>query len=357
MKEELEKCTECEICIDVCPSYLVKKEKMFSPFGRIQSLKELLSGKYSEQIEKSLLTCNGCGRCKQVCPLDIDVGGLVTAGRNILYKKGIIPKDAQRRIIESILEKGNAVLREEEKRVIYGSEYYRKFLENESDTILFFGCISSFLNKDAVYGAVKILESLEVDFRIIKEEGCCGIFLYDGGYFDKAEEVFVKNAKRFKDLGIRRIIVLCPSCYKSFKIYYPEVLKDFPFEVVHLIEVMEEELKKGKSIKAEGSFFLHEPCKITRTIDLSETVRYVLNKVGISFFEFKENRSMSLCCGAGSGLRTYDLELSLRIADLIISYAKRDIITLCPFCNLNLNHALKKKGEKIRSFYISELFS
>lgn len=361
--KELERCIECEACMEegLCPSYTVKKENLYSPLGRLKALEQLIKGDANLDMERAFLTCNGCGRCTEVCPVDINIGELVCTGRSILYQKGILPKESQKRIIDSIFEKGNAVLRDKSKRLVYGNLEYMKFFNRDSDTLLFLGCISSFFHKNAVDKSIKLLDYLGISFRLLEDEGCCGIFLYDGGYFDRAKAIFKKNVDRFNSLGIKRIIVLCPSCYKCFGRYYQELLGEFPFEVVHLIEAVEKELENGKSLPSdtENHFILHEPCKLTRFMGIIEEPRKVLNLSGVKFDEFDENREMSLCCGAGSGVRAYDMDLAVNIAKIVLNRAKgKTIITICPFCTMNLNYASKKSGEKVKAVYISEvLFS
>lgn len=344
---------------EVCPSYSLKREFLYSPLGRLSSLKLLIDNDGDiKDIERSLLSCNGCGRCKEVCPLDMDIGELVTKGRNVLYKKGVLPGKAQKRIIDSILLKGNALAREEKKRLIYNEPFYDKFLNRESDTLLFLGCISSFFHADAIKSSIGILDFFDIPFRLIRDEGCCGIFLYDGGYFDKAGEVFRKNRDRFVHLGIKKMVVLCPSCYKCFKMYYPKILGTDDFEVIHFIEALAKELNKGKRfpVDIKDDFILHEPCKMTRSMDIIDEPRNVLNLLGIKFAEFEQNRQMSFCCGAGSGVRAYDMELSLGIAGFLIDKAKgRHIVTLCPFCNMNLAYASRKHNRGIKVFYFSEV--
>ncbi len=361
IKEEIDKCIKCEICMEkgVCPSFTIKENEVYSPLGRLNALMQVLNDKITNNVEVSLLTCNACARCTEICPLNIKIGELVNFGRNILYKKGLLPKENHKRIIDSIIHKGNAVVKNEYQRYIYKDQYYDKFFNNESDTLLFLGCISSFFYGDVIKSSINILDSLGISFQLINHEGCCGIFLYDGGYFDKAKEVFIKNKIRFESIGINKIITLCPSCFKCFKQYYPRILGDFNIEVFHFVEAVIKELENGKSLSFSkaGSFVLHEPCKLTRFLNIIEEPRIMLNAMKINFSELDENRRMSLCCGAGSGVRAYDMKLALDIGNIILNKAlERDIVTLCPFCKMNLLHSAKQNHKKIKVSYISEIF-
>ncbi len=357
IEEQITKCVECEACMEVCPSYSVRNEYLYSPLGRIEALRNLLKNRVTENEERSLLTCNICGRCTQVCPENIQIGELAILGRNLLYSKKILPGPRHRKIIESILDRENAVARENKERITY-EDAYKKEIERKSDTLFFLGCISSFFQKNTAKAAIQVLKELKIEFRLLKEEGCCGIFLYDGGYFDKAEFVFRRNAERFKHLGIKKIIVLCPSCYKCFNVYYPKLITGFDIQVLHFVELVAEELEKGKSLPASSdiNFTLHEPCKMTRSMHIVEEPRKILNSLKISFQEFEENRQMCLCCGAGGGVRAYDMELALEIGASVLKKANsKNIVTMCPFCTMNFNHSAKKYEIQAKAYHIAEI--
>ena len=196
-----------------------------------------------------------------------------------------------------------------------------------------------------------------MDFFITDNELCCGIFLYDGGYDDKARDYFRRNTEKLLEKNVKEIITLCASCYKCFSIYYKEILGELPFRVRHFIEVVYEHIAKGVEKIGNGKkYILHDPCKLSRYMGILDEPRIVLKRFGISFDEFSQKANMSLCCGAGGGVRSYKPALSIEIAGRVLEEAgKRDIITLCPFCVFNFNYSAKKKNLTTRALYISEV--
>ena len=65
-------CTRCHACSQVCPSYHVYPEELFSPRGREQLIRFLLEGKFKAKdhpqfVEKTIRTCTLCARCSAVC--------------------------------------------------------------------------------------------------------------------------------------------------------------------------------------------------------------------------------------------------------------------------------------------------
>ncbi len=73
------------------------------------------------------------------------------------------------------------------------------------------------------------------------------------------------------------------------------------------------------------------------------------------------NREAAMCCGAGGGLRSYDAELSKRMAADRVKSAldiEAEIIaTACPFCENNLAAGAEMKDSKIRVVDVVELLA
>lgn len=66
-------CNRCGMCASVCPSYAQTRQEPFSPRGRNQAFRQILSGKVrlkKEQalVEQMLVSCALCGKCTQNCP-------------------------------------------------------------------------------------------------------------------------------------------------------------------------------------------------------------------------------------------------------------------------------------------------
>ena len=66
-------CNRCGMCVNVCPSYQQTQQEPFSPRGRNQILRQLISGKLKAKhnrkvLEEVIYSCALCGRCVQNCP-------------------------------------------------------------------------------------------------------------------------------------------------------------------------------------------------------------------------------------------------------------------------------------------------
>jgi len=351
--DQIDRCTECEICMDVCPTYTITGQSLFSPMHRLKTAKKLFDGeKVDEQMIESLYNCVECRRCETVCPQGIEITEIVGKSRNKLVERGLGPLEKHNKIIEGIMSKGNAVNGDPQKRLDWLPE---KFPQDESDTLLYLGCLSSFFLKDIAASSYLVLKKLGFDFMILKDEGCCGIYLYESGRFDLAKEIFQKNVKKFKSLGIRKIITPCNGCMQCFKHHYPKLLGKIDFSVNHTVEVIHDLLRGNPEAlkKVQRTVTYQDPCRLARLENITEEPREILMWCGAELEEMEENRKDASCCGAGGGIRSVYRDLSMEMASNLLSMAKTEtVVSTCPFCTFNLSYTSRKKelGKSVTYF-------
>ncbi len=360
--EEISKCTDCEVCTDVCCTYYATNNRLFSPLARLQMVKKLLNGESLKQEEiRSIYLCTECGRCEQVCPFDIKISDVIADSKKILVQKGLGPLPKHDVIINGILEKRNAVNGDPKKRLDWIPEKYRsseKFEETPSETLLYLGCLPSYLVKESAAATYELLKEAGVDFMVLKDEFCCGIYPYNAGKLEIAREIFLENIEKFKKLGVKRIIVPCAGCYRCFSKYYPDLLGKTDFEVFHIIQILNDLLKSEKITLRNNrhSFTFHDSCRLGRKAGFYNEPREILEEMGIEIEELTENRENAYCCGSGSGVRSIDKELSLNIGLKILEESKQNtIIATCPFCIFNLRYIAYKTNSDKKLVHISNL--
>jgi len=203
-----------------------------------------------------------------VCPQEIEISQIVRKTQGELTKKGkslLLVKKVKEQM-EVIREAGNPKLGEPEKRWEWLPE---KFPEKESDTLLFVGCLPSYWLKDIAISSYLLLNKLGVDFTMMKEEICCGHYLYNMGGTELAQEQFEENMENFNRLGIRRIITLCPGWYRTFRDWFPKLLGKIDLEVVHIVQILPSLLKeRGERRKIQffwkSRFTYHDSCELGR---------------------------------------------------------------------------------------------
>jgi ferredoxin len=79
--ELIDQCVHCGFCLPVCPTYILWKEEMDSPRGRIYLMKMAAEG--DAAINQTWVShfdaCLGCMACMTACPSGVDYGKLIEA--------------------------------------------------------------------------------------------------------------------------------------------------------------------------------------------------------------------------------------------------------------------------------------
>jgi Fe-S oxidoreductase len=203
-----------------------------------------------------------------------------------------------------------------------------------------------------------VLRKLGVDFMILEDEGCCGIYLYETGRIDLAKDLFQRNVKRFEGLGIRKIITPCSGCYQCFKHFYPKLIGEINISVQHIVEVIHNLLRENpkvlKKIKRDVTY--QDGCRLARGEGITKEPREILKWCGGELKEMEKNRNEAPCCGAGGGVRSVYRDLSMEMASNLISMAEAEIIvTTCPFCTFNLSYTSRKRQLRKAVTYFTTL--
>ena len=346
IEQEVSRCMECNACLEVCPTYKVTGEILFSPLHRLKTALGILNGEKPEPIQvESMYNCPKCMKCETVCPENIKVTDIIHETRKELVRTGAGPLSRHDEIIQGILDTGNSVNGDPAKRLDWLPE---EFTAGDSETLLYLGCLPSYLVKDAATATYLVLKKLGVDFMILEDEGCCGTYLYETGRTDMAEDYFRKNVNRFKSLGIKNIIVPCNGCLKCFKYFYPALLGDTGLTIRHALDVILENLKDNPSIihSLPRTVTYQDSCRLSRGEGTIEQPRELLRMCGAEIQEpgaaiYGENAP---CCGAGAGIRSVYRDLSMQIAaDLLAGLPGDKVVSACPFCTFNLSYTSKKK--------------
>ena len=356
ISSEASRCTECKLCLEVCPTYKCTGELLFSPLHRLKTAMQISDGQYPDtRLIESIYNCPKCLQCETVCPEEIRITDIVHQTREELVRRGLGPLSRHNEIIQGILDNGNSVGGDPAKRLDWLPE---KFTRKESSTLLYMGCLPSYLVKDAATSTYLVLKKLDVDFMILENEGCCGTYIYEAGKRDMAEELFKRNVERFKALGIKDIIVPCNGCLKCFKHFYPKLLGTVEFSVHHVLEVIYGKMQENPAAfhRIPCTVTYQDSCRLSRGERLNEQPRELLRLCGADIKEPEKSGENMPCCGAGAGIRSVYRDLSTQIAaDLLTTIPSDYVVSACPFCVFNLNYSSRKKQLSKEIVYFTNL--
>lgn len=391
---DLDSCTRCGRCQDVCPAYATGKP--LSPKKVIQDLKRhwlevgpgLVAAKASGGnggnpgnlgdngvsmigdviLEDEIWACTTCRACQEVCPVFVEhIDKIIDMRRNLVLEQAMIPETAET-ALRCIEDRGHSCRGTTATRSDWCLPLDVTHLAEDKDVdlIYFVGCAAALEDRNmkvavAVAGLLKAA-GLKVGV-LCEEETCCGEPARRMGNEYLFQMQVQKNIETFNSYGIKKIVVTCPHCYNTIKNEYPQFGGEF--EVVHHSQLIADLIKQGK-LKLSNALgkkvTYHDACYLGRHNDVYEEPRQIVKAIpGSRLVEMKRSRSKSFCCGGGGGRFWMEERIGTRINEARteqIIETKADIVaTACPYCLQMFEDAIKSKeaSEYLKAMDLAEL--
>jgi glycolate oxidase subunit GlcD len=369
---ELLACIFCGFCRLGCPTFSVTHRESRNARGRNALAFNFLNGTIepSKELADAIYSCTTCQACTYFCPAQVKVDEIMEGLRKKLYTAGYTPEPVLG-VRDNIFKTGNVYASAKDDRIdIYPSDLKKKIqdgtLKEKAETLLFMGCVPSYLDMKMIPSLIKPLDKAGVDYTsLATEEGCCGFPLFLMGA-DEFESHAEKVIERIKATGAKELLTPCAGCYKTFKKIYPEI-GDLGLEVYHSVHYLEKLINEGK-IKFKKDLgkkvTYHDPCDLGRALKVFEEPRNILKAIpGLEFVEMARNRLQARCCGGGGGVLASDPDLAVemaaeRVRDALAVGAEI-IVSGCSACKDNLRKGAraipKEERGKIKIMDITEI--
>jgi len=214
--------------------------------------------------------------------------------------------------------------------------------------------------------AVNVLKKLSVDIGYMgTEEPCCGSPIYYSGFADDYINNAQKNYGLFKSMGVKKLIGVMPACTASLKNLYPQYINGYDLEVKHFIEVVADRLRESSIkpvLKKKMTIAYHDPCQISRVLNLSKLTREVISRIGgleLREPEVDQTGEWSTCCGGGGGMEVTFPELCERLAvrrvNELMATGVPVIATSCPACMMQLMKGVSKLKARVKVVDLAEI--
>ncbi len=366
--DDIYKCYQCGKCASACPWFQVGtydfpifRLALEAALGMIASSED--KDELAREVDK-IYRCVGCEACIDQCPHGVNIPNIFRAGRRLLVDFGSYP-DVLKGIVQKIHNVGNPLGETREKRTNWTQGLDVPEYKTGMDLLYFPCCIPSYdpRLKAVAQATAKVLKAAGGSFGILgTAESCCGEAIRRIG----SEEVFTEcaesNIAAIKAAGAKKVLVSSPHCLTTFKNDYPEFGSDF--EAIHASQFLAAAISEGKLKPArpfEKKVVYHDPCVLGRQNGIYDEPREVLRSIpGLELLEVVDFcRSLSVCCGAGSGGLWMEWEKTERIAGVRIEQligTGADIIAVaCPYCLQMLEETVKSMGQEIPVMDISEI--
>ncbi|MBD5161928.1 MAG: NAD(P)-binding protein [Oscillibacter sp.] len=218
--------------------------------------------------------CNFCGLCKTVCPSQIDIGAFLLRSRTELCSKGLLPPAHHEYWLRDMAFSN-------------GPQAAYFYQPQAVCSYLFFpGCQSG--GSDPRYVTMtyeKLLSKYPETALLLR---CCGAPALWAG----EAEAFAREHEMIRGFWERAgkpvVLVSCPSCYRVFREYMP----DIPVKIVY--ELLEIEPKSDALTAA-----VFDPCSSRDFPEIQSVVRSLVSRSGIPLEELKYAKGMAQCCSWG----------------------------------------------------------
>ncbi len=220
--------------------------------------------------------CNFCGLCRKICPSQIDIGAFLLHSRTELCQKGLLP-----RAHHDFWMRDMAFSNGPKASVFYQPE--------ETCGYLFFpGCQAGGSDPRYVTMTYEKLLALRPDTALLVH--CCGAPALWAGESEVMKETHEKIRAFWQQAGSPVMIVSCPSCYRMFRDYMPEI----PVRTVYELPGFSAEETEGIP---EAAVF--DPCSSRDYSQMQEAVRALAAGSGIRLRELKYAKELAQCCSWG----------------------------------------------------------
>lgn len=222
--------------------------------------------------------------------------------------------------------------------------------------IYFRGCVAREKLTSISDATKEILDYIQISYKLVENESCCGSFLLRTGFEEEAREVMKKT---MNDIGDEKVLVSCAGCYKTLKEDYKEILSA-DIDIVHTSQFFKDLIDKRilelEQIPEDVTY--HDPCHLGRHLEEYDAPRSVIKR-SANLVEMEKNKENARCCGAGAGVRSAYPEITREIGKMRVEDAEKTgakkIVTTCPFCIFNLESASDREVMDISQIILKAL--
>jgi len=376
---EMEACTNCRICADVCPAVSASGYGELSAPYRMKGLKDILKSRSRlfaglfrkrgpdpeqwKEYSETVFRCTLCGNCQQVCPVGIRLKELWLSLRRDMVHSGHYPKKIDM-IRENLAESHNVFAEDNEERAEWVEDMRNApahgYIRDRAEVVYFTGCVAAYfpMAQKIPMALAEILDVSGIDFTLLgEEEWCCGFPLMGAGLRDLFQMFSEHNIEAVRRKGAKRVIFACPSCYQMWREHYPG-----EFEISHASQYLME-LVRGKFVPLKAldiTVTYHDPCDLGRGAGVYEEPRRVIRSIpGVRLVELADNRENCQCCGGGGNLEMIDPGLSSEIArqkvEQILETGARAVVTSCQQCLRTMSTYVRRNKIPVEVLDITQL--
>ncbi|MDY6878034.1 MAG: (Fe-S)-binding protein [Chloroflexota bacterium] len=369
--EQLLSCIQCGTCSASCPTAFAMD---YTPRQLWQMVR--LGMKEDVLSSRTFWLCTTCKSCQVRCPRGIPITDTMIALKEYAMRVDINVPEGMKMFGETVATGYNISGDDNENRQIWsqnldhlprGVEPRRK----KAEVLYFIGCVSSFYPRaySIPQALVQIMEQADVEFTTLGgDEWCCGYPLHIAGMGDRMRELAQHNVQKAREVGVKKVVFTCPSCYYAWEHLYPEVVNTSGIQLQHASEFMAELLagEYGRGYRTpvlgpvEEVVTYHDPCDLGRKSGVYDAPREVLARIpGLEFREMSASRENALCCGGGGDVEVADRSVPAGVAARRLTQVQatgsKYVLSACQQCKRTLQEGARQNKIRVRAMDLTEL--
>ena len=330
----LDGCVHCGMCADACHYFVRTDDPRYTPIWKIELFKQAYKrevGPFAffyrlfgfkkkvtiDQLEEwqHLLydSCTVCGRCSLVCPMGIDIAGMVSMARHGMFKAGLIPHELHE-TAKRAAETGSPLGITPEKfkeRVEWMADEHEVDIPlnvEKADVLAVMSSIEIQKYPESIAATAKILNATGESWTFSTDGYEATNFGMLSGNLEWQKEASMKLIDTAIKLGAKTLVLPeCGHAYMAMRWMGANMYgKPLPFKVLHITEYLADVMNSGrlKVKKVDKSVTFHDPCQVSRRGGATQAPRDVLKHLGVDFREMPNGGDYNWCCGGGGGVIT-----------------------------------------------------
>jgi Fe-S oxidoreductase len=281
---EAGRCIQCECmeCVKVC-LYLERYQGYPKKYARqIFNNEQVIYGA-AHTKNQFVNSCSTCGLCETVCPNSFNMGDLCLQARRAMNEQKFMPLSFHEFALTDMAHSNG--------------EHFalsRHQPGTEASAWLYFpSCQLCATSPGEVLSSYRYLQERLADGVGITL-GCCGAPAYWAGRDDLFNESLAVLRTQWEQLGRPTVITACSSCLNIFQEHLPAM------NTVSFWKVLEECGLPVDACTATGSTVaIADPCSTRHDNETQESVRRIVQSLGIAIHELPLSGDKPECCGYG----------------------------------------------------------
>jgi Fe-S oxidoreductase len=340
-RAEAGRCIQCECleCVKVC-TYLEQYQGYPKKYARQVFNNERVIYGAAHTKNQFVNSCSTCGLCETVCPNDFFMGDLCLQARRTMNEQKLMPLSFHEFALQDMAHSSG------DRFALAAHEPGRE----QSDWLYFPSCQLCATSPGEVLASYRYLrERLTGGVGIML--GCCGAPAYWAGREDLFQETISTLRTRWEQMGKPRLITACSTCLITFREQIPGL------EALTLWQIVDDHgLPRESCPASETTVAVADPCSTRHNRETQETVRHILNSIGVKVEELPLSGDKPECCGYG-GLQ-YNANPKLardvitrRITAGSTAAGGNDYLAYCAMCRDNFAAAGKRVSHLIELLF------